>query len=225
MNAPVLEERLYAENSIATLNRHAFGGAGVYAVSMIGGPGSGKTSLIDATIDRLMPDVHVGVIACDVASPRDADRLSRHARNVIQVNTGQQGVSDATHVQNVLQRLDLDWIDLLFIENVGTLIGPVTSDLGQDVTVAMFSAAGGHDKADKHPELVRAADIVLLNKIDLIASARFDPAHFRDDVRRLHPGAKLYELSATQGQGIEPWIEWLKVRVTPYQQAASKWFG
>src|SRR5436190_4175132 len=115
--------------------------AGVTTISVIGGPGCGKTTLIDATIERLMSDqVHVGVVACDVVSRRDADRLARHSRQVVQVNTGAAGHAlDAGRVLDAIGTLDLDWIDLLFVENVGSLTGPATDDVGQDVTVAIFS--------------------------------------------------------------------------------------
>src|SRR5215218_8584489 len=133
--------------------------AGVTTISVIGGPGCGKTTLIDATIERLMSDqVHVGVVACDVVSRRDADRLARHGRQVVQVNTGVGHALDAGRVLDAIGTLDLDWIDLLFVENVGSLTGPATGDVGQDVTVAIFSVAAGDDKADKHPDLVAAAD-------------------------------------------------------------------
>jgi hydrogenase nickel incorporation protein HypB len=227
MKAPTIDKNLHDVNLVAKMNRRALSEADVLAIRISGGPGCGKTSLIDASIDRLMPDVHVSVIACDVASNRDADRIVRHTEQVVQVNTGEQSTVDATHVREALSWLDLNWCDLLFIENVGTLLGPVTSDLGQDVTVAMFSVAAGHDKADKHPDLVRAANVVILNKVDLIPAVPFDSAAFRADVKRLNPSAVVFELSALRGQGMEGWIDWLKKRVNghPHAGTASKWFG
>src|SRR5215207_6044762 len=135
---------------VAEHNRNLLRQARVFTASVIGGPGGGKTSLIDATIERLMPEVHVGVIACDVASHLDADRLTRHSDQVVQVNVGAGGLLDAAHIRDALECLDLKQIDVLFIENIGTLVGGPL-DLGQEATVAIFSVAAGHDKPAKHP--------------------------------------------------------------------------
>lgn len=226
MKAPAVDGKsVQRPHSFADLNRRTLKGAGVATVSVIGGPGCGKTSLIDATIETLMPEVHVGVIACDVASQLDADRMSRHSEQVAQVTTGEGGLLDSGHIRDAIRWLDLRWIDVLFIENVGTLVTPAPFDLGQDVTVAMFSVAAGHDKAAKHPDLVRAADIVVLNKIDLLPSVPFDLDAFRADVSRLNPSARLFEMSALHGEGRQPWLDWVKARVTKRRDQASIWFG
>src|SRR5688572_29709669 len=99
MNAQLIERRTHDPNPVAKLNRERLGQAGVFAVRVVGGPGCGKTSLIDATVERLAPDVHAGVVACDVASRLDTDRVARHTEQVVQVNTGDQGTPDATHVR------------------------------------------------------------------------------------------------------------------------------
>jgi hydrogenase nickel incorporation protein HypB len=225
MKAPVIEKRFHDPNPLAAMNRQALREAGVFTVSIAGGPGCGKTSLIDATIQRLMPEVHVGVIACDISSHLDADRMFRDSDQVVQVNTGGQGVADATHIRDALQWLDLSWLDLLFIENVGTLVGPVALDLGQDVTAAVFSVAAGHDKPEKHPELVQAASVVVLNKTDLLPAAPlFDVRVFRSGVRLLNPGVELLELSALTSQGIEQWLHWLRLR-GKFSSGSSTWFG
>lgn len=211
-------------NSFADLNRLTLKAAGVATVSILGGPGCGKTTLIDATIEALMPEVHVGVIACDVTSQMDADRMARHSEQVIQVTTGERGVIDTGHIRDAIRWLDLRWMDVMFIENVGTLVAsPI--DLGQDVTVAVFSVAAGHDKAAKHPDIVRAADIIVLNKLDLLLSVPFDLNGFRADVARLNPAAQLFEMSALHGEGRQPWLEWVKARVTKPRNRASAWFG
>lgn len=227
MKAPVIEKRFHDANLVAKLNRQALNEAGAVAISISGGPGCGKTALIDATMRRLMPDVHVGVIACDVASHLDADRMSSENDQVVQVNTGEIGYADATHIHDAMQWLDLNWIELLFIENVGTLVGPAGLDLGQNVTATIFSVAGGHDKADKHPEWVQAAGVILLNKIDLLQAVPFDLDAFRGDVRRLNPNAELIELSSLSGKGMDRWVDWLKARIKKAEvpPKTSEWFG
>jgi hydrogenase nickel incorporation protein HypB len=219
----------------AESNRRALREAQVLAISLVGGPGCGKTSLIDATVERLMPDVHVAVISGDPAPRRDADRGPRRDGQVVRVNTGEGGALDAGHVRDALARLDLSGLDLLFIENVGTLAIAAPPDLGQDLTVTVLSVAGGDDKAAKHPDLVRASDAVVLNKTDLLAAVPFDLPAFRGDVRRLNPGAELIELSSLRRDGVERWLDWLRRRVPerPRRLAAaggagvqvSNWFG
>jgi hydrogenase nickel incorporation protein HypB len=227
MNAPVISHRFHDPNPIAGLNRTALREARVLTVSLLGGPGCGKTTLIADTVERLMPDVHVGVIACDVATHRDADRIRAVSEQVVQVNTCQaSGVVNAGHIRDALRWLDLAWLDLLLIEHVGSLTLADAPDVGQDASVTVFSVAAGDDKPAKHPELVQAADVVLLNKTDLLPAVPFDLAAFRSDVERIKPGVGLIELSAKSGDGVDRWIGWLRSRVTP--EATSKvahWFG
>ena len=202
--------------------------AGVFAVNLIGGPGCGKTTLIDQTIHRLRPQVRVGVIAADLRTRRDADRIARHGAQVIQVNTGDDPSLDAPQVLKVINAMDMQSLDLLFIENVGSLTVPKAArELGQDATVTVFSVAAGDDKAEKHHDLVEAADAVVLNKIDLLFAVPFDVAAFREDVWRANPSTELIELSAATGRGIDRWCQWLarKVNKRCGCDDASHWFG
>ena len=220
---------------VSEQNRMVLRHAGVFTVGIFGGPGSGKTTLVDAAIERLTPGVRVGVVACDVFSHRDADRIGRRSRQVVQVSTGDGGVVNPGHIREALLRLDLKQLDLVLIENVGSLTGLASLDLGQEATMALLSVAGGDDKADKHPDLVRAADVVLLNKTDLLHALPFNLAAFRDDVRRINPTASLFELSTLHGDGIDPWIRWLKSNIAAFQEkchavaqhdgGVSNWFG
>ena len=227
MRAPVISNRFHDPNPIARLNRAALREAGVLTVGVFGGPGCGKTSLIAATIQRLAPGIHVGVIACDIDSHRDADRIAVTSDQVIQVNTGDGACPvDACHVGDALRWLDLKSLDLLLIENVGTLAMSRIPDVGQDASVTVFSVAAGDDKADKHPELVNGADLVVLNKTDLLSSVPFDIGAFRADVGRIKPGVDLIELSAIKGDGLAKWVAWLRGRVVVDEtQKASHWFG
>jgi hydrogenase nickel incorporation protein HypB len=225
MSIPVIDKRVHEFHAIACLNRNAFQDAGVFVVSVLGGPGCGKTSLITATMEHFSPEIHVGVIACDIESHRDADRYSSKTRQVVQINTGKGGVVDATHIREALACLDLKAMDLLFIENVGTLALPEISDLGQNATATVFSVAAGDDKADKHPDLVQASDVVLLNKIDLLPAVPFDLKAFRADLDRVKAGIPLIELSSLKKNGIEPWSNWLRSNMTEGHQSERLWFG
>lgn len=208
--------------------RSALHSAGVFAVNLIGGPGCGKTTLIDQTIDRLRPHVRVGVIAADLRTSRDANRIAAHGAQVVQVNTDEEPSLDAPQVLKVLNVLDLKSLDLLFIENVGSLTVPrAARQLGQDATVTVFSIAAGDDKAQKHQDLVETADAVVLNKIDLLFAVPFDVAAFREDVRQANTSTELIELSAATGLGMDRWCEWLarKVGKRCGGDDASHWFG
>jgi hydrogenase nickel incorporation protein HypB len=236
-NEPVLREAAHRATAIAEQNRQKLTDNGVFTVSIFGGPGSGKTSLLDATLARLMPQTRAGVIACDVFSHRDADRIALRSSQVVQVNTGDGESGDTvkpSHVRDALLQLNLGQLDVLFIENVGSLTGHAAPDLGQEASVVLLSVAGGDDKADKHPNLIRAADVVLLNKIDLLRAMPFDLDALRADVRRINPKATFIELSSLHGHGIDRWIEWLnrgidafrsKPKAALRQHGVSNWFG
>ena len=225
MHAPVIDHRFHNPNPVASLNRSILRDAGVHTVGIVGGPGCGKTTLITATIQRLAPNLRVGVIACDIASSRDAQRISTVSSQVVQVNTCEARCSiDATYIRDALDWLDLNTLDLLLIEHVGNLTRP-PPDVGQDILVTMFSVAAGDDKADKHPQLVEAADIVILNKVDLLPAVPFNLNAFRHDIQRIKPGCSLIELSAFKPGGIERWVHWLGSHAQCETSLARNWFG
>jgi hydrogenase nickel incorporation protein HypB len=211
MDIQVVENVLKLNDELAALNRQTLRGAGVVSIDVMGAPGCGKTALIEATIPRLAP-IRAGVVVGDLATQRDAQRLARATPHVVQINTGKTCHLEAHHVRQAIVRLDLAQLDLLFIENVGNLICPVGFDLGQDAKVGVFAVTDGDDKAAKHPYIVTECHLLVLTKIDLLAHVPFDMELFRADVHRLNPGVRLLELSATTGQGMDAWVEWLKTR-------------
>ena len=215
--------------AVAALNRQALCDAGVFTVSVFGGPGCGKSTLIDRTIERLMPEVHVGVITGDLRAQPDAGPVLSRTSQLVQVNTDGQACLEPDNVGEALRRLDLEGMNLLFIENVGSLgAAAERRDLGQDAVVSVFSVAAGDDKPRKHPDLVRAADVVLLSKTDLLPLVPFDLEAFRAAVRWAKSAVPLFEVSSLSGSGMKSWIEWLKRRVRRRQREqddASHWFG
>lgn len=212
MKVTVVENVLKLNDEVAALNRAALRQAGIFTIDLIGAPGCGKTALLEATLERLRPKLRAAVIVGDLATQRDADRLARHAEQVVQVNTGKGCHLEAHHVRQALAGIDLAQVDVLFIENVGNLICPVGFDLGQDVKVGMFAVSGGDDKAAKHPYLVHEASLLLLGKVDLLPHVPFDLKVFEEDVRRLNPQVPLLKLSATTGEGLDAWIDWITSR-------------
>jgi hydrogenase nickel incorporation protein HypB len=223
MKIEIVENVLKLNDEVAAINRQRLRDAGVFTIDLMGAPGCGKTALIEATLQRLS-DVHIGVIVGDLTTQRDADRMAHFTHRVVQVNTGKGCHLEAHHVMQAMSRMDVDHLDLLFIENVGNLICPVGFDLGQDVKVGMFCVAGGDDKAAKHPYIVNEASLLLLNKTDLLPHVPFRLDQFRQDIHRLNPLVDLLELSAFTGEGIDAWLTWISrnlMKHTAHRPAAQ----
>jgi hydrogenase nickel incorporation protein HypB len=207
---PLAERVLEANDEVAAGNRAELERRGIFSIDLIGAPGSGKTALLEATLRALQGRRRPAVLVGDLATRRDGDRLARWCDKVIQISTGQGCHLEANQVRDALAQIELDTVDLLFIENVGNLICPVGFDLGQASKVGIFSLTEGDDKAAKHPYLVEAADLILLNKIDLLPYLSFDRPTFQADVRLLNPRVPILDVSATTGEGLDAWIAWLE---------------
>jgi hydrogenase nickel incorporation protein HypB len=208
MQIPVVENVLKLNDEVAALNRQTLRALGLTTIDLIGAPGCGKTALLEATLRRLQGRLRLGVMAGDLTTTRDAQRLARFCPQVVQINTGRGCHLDANQVRQAMSRLDLAHLDLLVIENVGNLICPVGFDLGQDLKVGMFSVTEGDDKPAKHPYIVAESSLLLLNKTDLLPYVSFSMDVFRRDVERLNPRVPLLTICAT-GDQIDPWINWL----------------
>ncbi len=181
---------------------------GIFTLNLISSPGSGKTTLLQKTLEMLRDEVRQAVIVGDLATSLDACRMADLAP-AVQINTDGGCHLDAAMVRNALDTLDLDGVELLYIENVGNLVCPVGFDLGQDVKVGLLSVPEGEDKVAKYPRLWREADVVLLNKIDLLPFAYFNRAKFFADLSQVNAMLPVIEVSATRGDGLEKWCEWL----------------
>ena len=213
MKVKVVEDVLKLNDEIAVLNRLSLRQAGVFAIDLIGSPGCGKTSLIERTLQSLSKQIRIGVLVGDQTTQRDAERIARYSDQVVQLNTGKGCRLDANQVCQGLGQIDLEKLDVLFIENVSNLTGPVGFDLGQDVKVGMFSVSEGDDKAAKHSYLVKEASVLLLNKTDLLGVVPFDKERFVRDVKELNSSVKLIELSALKINNMNSWFEWLLKRM------------
>ena len=206
---PIVERVLEANDQLAETVRADLKGRGIFALDIIGAPGSGKTALLEATLRALKGRRHPAVLVGDLATRRDADRLAYWCDQVVQISTGQGCHLEAGQVRDALKEIDLSEVDLLFIENVGNLICPVGFDLGQAAKVGVFAVTDGDDKAAKHPYLVQAADVLLLNKIDLLPYVPFDRSIFEADVRLLNATVPILDVSSTTGAGLDAWLDWL----------------
>ena len=218
---PVAERILQANDEIAETVRSELARRGIFAIDLIGAPGSGKTALLEATLRQLKGRRRPAVLVGDLATRRDGDRLARWCDRVVQISTGEGCHLEAGQVRDALTQLDLDGVDILFIENVGNLICPVGFDLGQAAKVGLFSLTEGDDKAAKHPYLVTAADLILLNKVDLAPYVSFDRSGFEADVRLLNANVPILAVSATTGEGLDAWIDWLDRVVAGTQGARA----
>ena len=209
---PVLEQILGANDRVALENRRVLERHGVLAVNVMAAPGAGKTSLILATIVALRGRLRVGVIEGDVAGRVDADKIAATGTPAVQINTGGGCHLDAPQVQSALERLPLDEIDLLFIENVGNLICPTGFDLGEHRKVLIAHLPEGDDKPIKYPGMFTAVDALVLNKTDLAPYVDFNLAAFQEAFRALNPRAPLFQVSCKTGEGLDAWVAWLQAR-------------
>lgn len=209
MNIPVVENILNANDQIARANRADFEAAGVFVLNLMASPGAGKTSFILATLDRLAPQLRPGVIEGDLASRIDADTIGARGVPVAQINTGGGCHLDAPMIRTALPELPLAQLDLLFIENVGNLVCPANFALGADRAVVIASVPEGHDKPYKYPGIFASADVVILNKIDLLDVFNFDLDYFRRGLEMVNPDAPCFNLSCRTGTGMSEWVAWL----------------
>jgi len=209
MEVRVVQKVLKANDEFAQIVRERFRAAGVRALNLISAPGSGKTSLIEATIRSLGDRVRIGVIEGDPETTLDAERIARLDVPVVQINTAGGCHLDAHLVYRALDDFDLARLDVLFIENVGNLVCPVEFDLGESGRVAIVSVAEGDDKPAKYPQLFRTADLVVLNKIDLRPFVDFDGITFERYLGRLNPELPLIKISCRSGEGMAEWNTWV----------------
>ena len=205
-----IEQDILSRNDhIAAHNRHDLAHAGVFALNLMSSPGAGKTTLLVKTIERLAGRLPVAVIEGDQQTSRDAERIRATGAPALQINTGKGCHLDARMVQEALPRLPLQRGGLLMIENVGNLVCPAAFDLGEAHKVVIFSVTEGEDKPLKYPDMFRAADLVLLNKCDLLPYLEFDADLSEANARRVHPGVRVMRVSATSGEGLDEWLTWL----------------
>jgi hydrogenase nickel incorporation protein HypB len=205
-----LNERLLASNSAdAEHNRTHFAQRGIFVVNVMGAPGSGKTALLETTIGRWREARRIAVIEGDQATDRDSARIRSAGATAYQIETGLGCHLDAAQIHRAFHHLDLARDDVLFIENVGNLVCPALFDLGERLRVLVTSPTEGADKPLKYPPMFRAAQIVVLNKCDLLPHLRFELNEWTECVFAVNPRARILRASATTGEGIDAWLSLL----------------
>jgi hydrogenase nickel incorporation protein HypB len=209
MEIKVLKDILGANEQLAERNQQILDSKNVFAVNLMSSPGAGKTSLILATIKRLKGEIKIGVIEGDVSSSLDAEMVGKEGAPVVQINTGGGCHLDANMVSNALSNVPLQDIELLFIENVGNLICPASFALGAHKRVLISSLPEGDDKPFKYPLMFDIADVVVINKIDLLPYLKFDTEAFSRAIKGINEKVKIFQISCATGQGIQEWTSWL----------------
>lgn len=219
----VLRGLLHENDHRAAHNREHFDGHRVLAVNLMSSPGAGKTCLLEATIDALEGELRIAVIEGDLETENDAERIRAKGVPAVQITTGTACHLDAHLVHDGVHHLDLDDLDLVFIENVGNLVCPASFDLGHHRNVVLLSAAEGDDKPAKYPVMFRAADLVLLSKADLLPVLDdFDPDRAERAVRRLANPAPVLRVAARKGLGMDAWLGWLRRELSDHRARLEK---
>ena len=206
-----IEQEILGENQmLAERNRGYFEAKKITAINLVSSPGSGKTTVLETTLDDLKDKIDFSVIEGDQQTMNDANRIDALNIPVVQVNTGKGCHLDSTMVYNAFNKLELKDKSVLMIENVGNLVCPALFDLGEKHRVVIISTTEGDDKPIKYPDMFEHSNVCLINKIDLLPYVNFDIEKAKDYAKRINPNLKFFEISATTGEGMEEWYRWLK---------------
>jgi hydrogenase nickel incorporation protein HypB len=210
-----VREKVMAKNDeLAAQVRDRLSDHQVVALNLVSSPGSGKTLLLERTLDHLGDELAIAVVTGDVQTQNDADRLARCTENLVQaVVTGGACHLDARQISTALEKVSLPDTELLFIENVGNLVCPASWDLGENAKVVIFSVTEGEDKPSKYPKMFQQARFVVLNKTDLLPYVPFDLDVAVAEARRVNPELEFFFTSAITGEGLDKWYEFLRAQV------------
>jgi hydrogenase nickel incorporation protein HypB len=219
METITLKQKVLSENQrIAAALRERYETAGLLCLNLISAPGSGKTALLEKTLETLGREepsrrLRVAVLTGDIQTDNDARRLARYGYPVKQITTGGTCHLDGTVIERALADWKLDQIDLLFIENVGNLVCPSSYDLGEHAKIVLLSVAEGDDKPLKYPSIFFKSELFLMTKVDLLGLVPFDADEAERNARRIHEGMKIVRCSVTKEGGLDGWLKWLGTKL------------
>jgi hydrogenase nickel incorporation protein HypB len=220
----MLKQKVLSENQrIATALRQRYEAAGLLCLNLISAPGSGKTALLEKTLETLgrkepSRRLRVAVLTGDIQTDNDARRLARYGYPVKQITTGGTCHLDGTMIERALADWNLNEIDLLFIENVGNLVCPSSYDLGEDAKIVLLSVTEGDDKPLKYPSIFFKSALFLMTKVDLLGLVPFDADEAERNARRIHEGMEIVRCSATKEGGLDEWLKWLEARLATVRE-------
>jgi hydrogenase nickel incorporation protein HypB len=214
-NVITLERQILKKNDeIAAENRQVFQNNNIFALNLLSSPGSGKTSILEKTIEKLNKNYRIAVIEGDVQTDLDARRILKYKIPVIQIITKGGCHLEASLIQNALGNLSLNSLDFVVIENVGNLVCPSNYDLGEKYKVVLVSTTEGDDKPLKYPNMFRVSNVLIINKTDLLPFVDFNMAEVKKNALSINPNLKIFETSSKTGDGIDSWISWLKKEIS-----------
>ncbi|MGB9774449.1 MAG: hydrogenase nickel incorporation protein HypB [Bacteroidota bacterium] len=215
-----IEQKILKKNNeLAEENRQRFDAHNVFVATLVSSPGSGKTSLLEQSLRLLRGHLRVAVIEGDVQTNRDAQRIAALDVPVVQIVTSGTCHLEARMIQDALQQLDLDQIDLLFIENVGNLVCPASYDLGEHLRIVVMSITEGEDKPIKYPAMFRKSQVLVMNKVDLLPFLVYNLEEAKEFALRVNPSLRIFETSCTTGHGIQEWTEWLMLSARTHRSS------
>jgi len=200
---------LNRNDAVARDLRRRFCEAGVFVVSLVSSPGTGKTAFLEKTLTRLQPQYRVAALVGDLATENDSRRLARSQAQVKQIITGTICHLEAGMIQNAISDFALDQMDFLFIENVGNLVCPSSYDLGENLRIVLISVTEGEDKPLKYPTIFYSADTAVITKMDMAEAAAFDRDAAEESIQSVRPGMRLFAVSAKTGEGMDEWLDFL----------------
>ena len=214
MSVITIERKVLEKNDqIAAKNRQLFQDHGILVLNLVSSPGAGKTSLLEKTFQELGGELKMAVIEGDVQTDLDAQRVAKYGVDAVQIVTLGGCHLEANLVQEALTNLDLNGLEVLFIENVGNLVCPSGYDLGEAMKVVILSTTEGDDKPLKYPAMIRNSAVLILNKIDLIPYIPCNLDTLRNNALKINPSLTIFEVSCTTGQGITDWCDWLSASI------------
>lgn len=190
--------------------RSRFASSVTFVVNLVSSPGSGKTMLLERTLEALLSDTRVAALVGDLATENDATRLARSGAPIRQISTGTTCHLEAEMIEDALEGWNLDDIDILFIENVGNLVCPASYDLGENLRAVLYSVTEGEDKPLKYPTIFNTADVAVITKIDIADAVDFDRDTAYANIERMRPGLPIIETSARSGKGVSDWIDFVR---------------
>ena len=205
---------------VARSLRERFHRDGVFVVSLVSSPGSGKTAFLEKTLTQLRPNYRVAALVGDLATENDAVRLARSQAPVKQITTGTLCHLEAAMVQNAIDGWDTGPLDFLFVENVGNLVCPSSYDLGEDLRLVLISVTEGEDKPLKYPTIFNSADVAIVTKMDLAAAVEFDWEAANSNIQAVRPGMPVFRVSSKTGEGMGRYLEFLAARLDELRQTA-----
>lgn len=212
MEIKIEEDILKVNKEISDELNKIFSNKKIFVVNIMGSPGSGKTALLEATIEKLQKEFKIGVIEGDIETDLDKKRLSKFPIQIVQINTGRFDSEchlNAQMISDILPKLNLDKLDILFIENIGNLVCPAEFDIGEHKKIVVLSVTEGEDKPLKYPSMFRAIDLTIINKIDLLNHIDFDLELLKKNILKVNPRVKIITISAKEKKGINLWINWI----------------